>query len=731
MIDLTGVKHHVAIEEIVEVLCNKTQNTDKSFFRMEVAYFLGKVAANMRATISTKDRGKIPVNIYAILLAMSGFGKGHSIGIIENEILKDFKQRFTTETFFQIAQQNLVTLATERALSSGKTVDEELETLEKEFNQAGEFPYTFDSGTTPAIKQLRHKLLLAGCGAINLQIDEIGSNILDSTEILNAYLELYDQGMIKQKLTKNTQENIRAREVDGKTPTNMLLFGTPAKLLDGSKVEDHFYSMLETGYGRRCLFSLANTESRSYLSLSPEEIYRNLTNPSNHQLINKWSDIFYELACPTLFNWTMDVSDDVGIKLTEYRVNCEIAAHKLPEHEEIRKAEMSHRYYKALKLAGAYAFIDKSLEITMDHLLSAILLVEESGESFSKILDRDKAYMKVAKYIASTKDEVTHADLYEALPFYKAGTSARNELMTMARAWGYKENILIKNRFIDGIEFFRGETLKESDASELILSCSTDYDRGYEPGVLPIVSEVDDEGNPINYDLVTFLQHNEILHWCNHRFKNKHRTEDNAITGFNMIVVDIDEGVRLETAKELLEDYKFITHTTKRHTEENNRFRLIIPIKYELHLDAKEYKLFMSNFLEWLPFKVDEATQQRSRKWETCPNCSIHVNDGELLDVTQFIPDTTKNDQFKRDMKEIESLDNLERWFAIRMVEGNRNNLMLRFAMANVDSGLDFNTVSERVLNFNRKLNNSLPEEELHQTVLQSVAKRYQQANMK
>ena len=72
MIDLTNVKHHPAIEEIVDVLCRKTQNTDRGFFRTEVAFFLAKMASNMRALIITKDRGEIPVNIYAMALATSG-----------------------------------------------------------------------------------------------------------------------------------------------------------------------------------------------------------------------------------------------------------------------------------------------------------------------------------------------------------------------------------------------------------------------------------------------------------------------------------------------------------------------------------------------------------------------------------------------------------------------------------------------------------------------------------
>ncbi|MFP3617309.1 hypothetical protein SB778_45500, partial [Paraburkholderia sp. SIMBA_050] len=78
-----------------------------------------------------------------------------------------------------------------------------------EFKRAGAFPFTFDSGTAPAVKQLRQKLLLADAGSINLQIDEIGSNLINNIEVLNLFLELYDQGIVKQKLTKNTAENTR------------------------------------------------------------------------------------------------------------------------------------------------------------------------------------------------------------------------------------------------------------------------------------------------------------------------------------------------------------------------------------------------------------------------------------------------------------------------------------------------------------------------------------------
>ena len=97
----------------------------------------------------------------------------------------------------------------------------------------------------------------------------------------------------------------------------------------------------------------------------------------------------------------IDVPEPVAIKLIEYRIECEKEAEKMSYYEEIRKAEMAHRYFKALKLAGVYAFVDKKNELSMENLLSAILLVEESGEAFQEILNREKPYVKLAKYIAS------------------------------------------------------------------------------------------------------------------------------------------------------------------------------------------------------------------------------------------------------------------------------------------------------------------------------------------
>jgi hypothetical protein len=715
VIDLSGVKHHPVMEDLVNVLCAKTQNTDGGFFRAEVAYFLAKMASSMRAFVVTKDRGEIPVNIYALALATSGFGKGHSVNILETEFCAGFQRRFVENTFPTIAEQNLWELANDRAARNGTDGQVEFDKLEKEFVAAGAFPFTFDSGTPPAVKQLRQKLLLANSGAINLQIDEIGSNLIGNVDVLTLFLELYDQGMVKQKLTKNTKENLRGDELIGKTPANMLLFGTPSKLLDGSMTEDQFYSFLDTGYARRCIFGFGQQMHRPYDKMTPEEIYAQQIQPHNQALIQKWSLVFHGLADPSRFGWRMEVSDTVAVKLLAYKIMCERAADALPDHEEIKKAELSHRYFKALKLAGAYAFTDSSSEVEMDHLLSAILLVEESGRSFQTILNREKSYVKLAKFLAACGSEQTHADLHEALPFYKSSAAARNEQMTLATAWGYRQHIIIKKSFVDGIEFFKGESLKETDLDKIRVSYSDHWAYGY-------------LGEEVPFDKLHMLTQHEGMHWCNHHFKNNHRTEEMVIAGFNTVVVDCDGGISLETAQQLLSEYKFLTYTTKRHTEAENRFRVILPLNYYLELDHDEYKEFMDNVMSWLPFPADEQANQRCRKWQSHGAGTFHYNmEGQLLDARDFIPRTSRNEAHKAEYAALENLDNLERWFAQRMATGSRNNQMIKYALALVDSGMDFKAVSDRVHSFNKAMNNSLSEDEINSTILITAAKRIQE----
>jgi hypothetical protein len=708
MIPFDQMPYHPTSEKLVDILKDHTQRDDSLFFRLLVGYYFSLAAAQMRCSINTPDRGDIPVNMYVLNLAPSGYGKNVSLNMMEQEVLHQFRHRFLDETFPLLADQNLPKLALKRATRKATDPDDELVRVQKEFDSSGAMLFSFDSGTSPAVKQMRHKLLMANAGSMNLIMDEVGANLSANMEVFDTFIELFDKGLIKQKLIKNTSDNARSEEILGKTPANLLMFGVPTRLLDGAKTEEEVMQMLAMGYARRCFFGYVKSSGKKK-DRTPESVFQDATNQANSKAIEELADRLESLADIINANKKLVMTKETCLKLIEYQLDCEARAEQLPEHQEVQKSELANRNFKVLKLAGAYAFIDDSPEVTEQHIYNAIRLAEDSGAAFHQLLSRDKPWVKLAKYIAAVGAEVTHADLAEDLPFYKGGTSAKQEMLNLATAYGYKNNIIIKKSFADGIEFLRGETLKETDLNQMVISWSDDITEGYRNELAP-------------FDKLHKLTQTQGLHWVAHHLQGGYRNEENSIPGFNLAVIDVDGGVNLSTAKLLLKNYKFLVYTTKRHTEADNRFRIVLPLNYRLSLDARDYKEFMTNLYAWLPFEVDKDTNQRSRKWLSNDGF-FEYNDGEILDALPFIPKTSKNEERKKLLNSQQSMDNLERWVANNIGDGNRNNMLLRYALILVDAGFDFENIRSRVVGLNDKIADKLDEAEIMATIMVTVAK--------
>jgi hypothetical protein len=325
------------------------------------------------------------------------------------------------------------------------------------------------------------------------------------------------------------------------------------------------------------------------------------------------------------------------------------------------------------------------------------------------VLSRDRPYVKLAKYIAAIGKDVTQADLVEDLPFYKGSQSQRGEMLTLATAWGYKNNIIIKKAFSDGIEFMRGETLEETNLNELVLSYSNEITENYQSQLAP-------------WDKMHRLTQAQGMHWTSHHLANGYRNEENSIPGFNLMVIDVDGGINMSTAKLLMKDYKFMLYTTKRHTDADHRFRLIFPTNFKLKLDAKDYRDMMHSVFAWMPFKVDEETGQRSRKWLSHAG-HYEYNEGQLFDVLPFIPKTSKNEERKARLDSQQSLDNLERWVMNNIGDGNRNNMLHRYARILVDAGFGFDSIKSKLFSLNDKIPDKLSESELLGTVLTTASR--------
>ena len=356
--------------------------------------------------------------------------------------------------------------------------------------------------------------------------------------------------------------------------------------------------------------------------------------------------------------------------------------------------------------------MDESPTIESIHLRQAIKVAEESGASFQKLLKRERNFVRLAKYIASSPDNLTHADLVEDLPYYPTSTTARKEMMDLAMAWGVGNHVVITKNTIQQVDFFSGSTLEETDLNNLAFSFSDHFAYDYEPQTQPM-------------EKLEILLKQPDLHYANHSFEQGHRAEEKVIPGFNMLVVDVDGTIGLKAVQELLKDYTYITATTKRHTDEENRFRLIMPTNYRLNLNKEDYKEFMNSFLLWLPFESDPTANQRSKKWMTYEHSEVLINRGpQVIDVLPFIPKTKANGEYIQQIADLGNLENLDRWFLNNMEVGGRNNTLLNYAMMLKDAGMTYDQLEKKVLTLNKSSDAPLKQDEVYATVLKSVASK-------
>lgn len=706
------------MERLVEIMQKKTQNLDSIFFRLVVSYFFCKLASMMRTYVVLPGEETVPVNMYAINLASSGSGKGHSIRLMETKVINGFRHEFLNATFPTLSEQTLSNIAMRRAVKNRSDPDRELALCEGEFELCGNLLFSFDSATAAAIKQMRTKLQMGGAGSMNLEIDEIGSNLLGNTEALSSFLELFDVGQIKQKLIKHTKENQRTEDLMDPTPTNMLLFGTPAKLLNATKTEDEFYSMLETGFARRSFFGYSRLKVQP-TDMTPEELLASLNDDSDSDYLVQLSNRFTLLASPTQFNTNLEMDEDVQLAYLAYRQECQARANQLSDYQEAKQAEMAHRWWKAVKLAGAYAFIDSSVYLNMDHWEQAVALTELSGNAFHNILRRDKSYVKLARFIAGAEEQLTQADLTEELPFYKGTKTEKQEMMDLAIAYGYKHGIYIRReRDGDNIDFFSGKALTETNLDKIIVSYSDHIATGYNNQRVP-------------FDQLHQLVAIANYHWVAHHLQKGHRKDENIIPGCNLAVIDVDDAVSIDTAKLLLADFKWIMHVTKRHTPAQHRFRIIFPLSHEVELNSKDYKEFMTNIYQFMPFECDQQTNDRPRKWLTNKG-NYWYNDGELLDALQFIPKTKKAEEHRKTYALQGNLEPLERWFVNKIAnEGNRNNQLRNYAFFLIEKGHDISSVTNNVMALNSKLPVPLLEDEVRNTILVSSLKMIHERDLR
>ncbi len=695
------------ISQLVRLVRTKTPEVNKYFTTMMVMNKVAQIVGNMRGKISYMDGSIIPLNMYGVMLATSGYGKGKTNNILEENITNGFIDKFMNSYAPKISSDALEDLSERNSVQYGTELTESRAKVMKEWDRLPKHLYSFSDATLEGFKAKRVKLSMIDLGATNLEVDEIGLALERISDIIGLVLEVYDGGKAKSKLIK-VDSNSDAKKV----PANVFFFGTPSKLLSGGRIEKLFIEFLDNGYARRTVFGYIE-EDAEIEEINSADILASMRRVDTEQEMRNISDYLARFASDNYHNKIISVDDKEAIMILDYKTSCENRSRELRKHQEIQKAELKHRHWKMFKIAGILSFIDNRNNISEEDVLDAIEFVEESGQAFDRIMNRSPNHERLLDFILDQKRSITQADLVESLHFYgQLGKVQKEEMLVLASSFAYSHNAVITRKFNDGVEFISAKILEDNSGEQTILSISTDITEGYDNKI----GKFD--------NLKNILKSN--FHYCSHHFNDGYRDWEHARPKFNIVILDIDDGDSLQLVMALMNDYKYLIGTTKRHQKEGygDRFRMVLQLDRTIELDRDEHSMFMENIFNWLPFNVDTACKDIARKYMGYPEALLFENEGQTIPSIDFIPHTSKSINTAKRITDLSSLDSLERWFSLNSSSGNRNNLTHRFAMMLVDGGLDYETIEEKVRKMNDSLDSPLPERELYASVFTTVRKK-------
>lgn len=740
--DIDAFEHSKWATFIAQELKNITNiDGDDHFHYMFVHAYMSMLASMQH--VKVKGTGTTEyATIYTQILAKSGYGKGRSINYLDRHMFDPFMANYQMQTQYSVTQQALEELAERRTLLSGQTVETELEKVQFEYAALGQIHVPINKATEASVLQMYDSVRMSKANSVMFLVDEIGSNFVTiKADILDPGLLLYD-GKMHGKSLKNTKDSPRPQGITGEAPACMLLVGSPNLIFDGKTTQELYNEMNRTGYGRRTFFSKGKGVAKI---LTPEET-REARRKSR---ISNASEAIKQhcaaLGSPSNNARVMTMTDAAEELSDEYKFFCETRAEELPEHKDQQRFETVGRPQRVERLSAVLAFFNGDEHITPETLKNAIKLTEEAGKSYEDILSQPPNHERLAQYLVSENKAKTDPEIMKDLPFYPTTKSKQADMLLHAKAWGYSTGEIVIDSTVKagGVTYHRGTQLVRSSLGYPLLAWSKQITLDYKPCKIKLKG--DNTPTSISFDKLHVVLANPkapVIHWTAHHWEDSpegkgHRKSDWVKEGFNLLVLDIDDPVRIEYVQYVLKDYTYFMHTTKRYDgSDKARLRIVLMLKHIYKLDAKDYSTFMENIYATLPFDMDTGTKDISRKWTSTPvggftdeeleeNFSkpnnpqktkffynrITEEDFNPFCGLDYLPNTIKNDERIELNKKCKSFSKLELWFlnTTKSVESGRNNFLFKYAIALAEwKSLPIQEIKSKLESLNSKLEEPL-----------------------
>ncbi len=365
--------------------------------------------SNTRRHIQLFDGTLVPINIFTIGLFYSGTSKDRSLNAV----------KVLCKSSYDLISKQQTTEAKSKAedmsLTLTGTIDNWLDYYKA--------PPSCDIGigTVEGIVNHFAETEEFSTGASTIYNSEVATELAQNptfTDLMKVLAIGYDLGQIPQKTIKSHEHKTKPIK---KLPINFIMFGSQDTILFDVALKNKFRLIFSTQMARRTLFAYSDL-------IIPPTDYTSIGSLLEHQksqrncVIQNTAQLQQQLISSIKFaldsNKTLTLSEDAQKIYDIYTVYNDHKANQIDSKFNITKLSRKHFQWRALKIAGMVALLNKNTAIELDDIVHSINLVElfkEDLQQFEIELNKDvyEVFADYCKAEATASNNVFTISIHE------------------------------------------------------------------------------------------------------------------------------------------------------------------------------------------------------------------------------------------------------------------------------------------------------------------------------
>ena len=587
---------------------------------------LSNFASQFRRSIELWDGTLVPTNNISFVIADSGANKDSS----NNKIRKCFKAGY--EKIHKVLEEHVRKEAINAANAAGEDMPDEYEIYRKYLKP---IPPVFMSMTTgPGLVQHINDIgaLPASAGMIYTGelSDELAGNP-HALENLKTLAEVYDLGEKEVTYTKGVE--FRSKEIKGQ-PVSALMVGSPGHILYDESTRKRFHIAFMSKMARRSWFCYApermeepdfSVEDEPIKAMQEYEYHIEQEAKAAINVLRAEIDEITE-GNLQLLGQSIPTAKEVFELFNIYkRYNSEVITAS-NSHESVYALVRGHLQWKALKLAGGFAVMAGTKEVTLGQYITAIRYCEMFDKDITQF-ERDinkVPHESLSDYLRAnvSVDKKAFISIHDVkkLGFSSSVTLSKLQELVLLCAGYDREGIYSIAENTSGLYYepiihteIVGVSYKEIDNRRLhdAVSRHASHDE-----MSRIKNELASHANTgyefheTDFKELKYLLEGDFA-YSPFKFTNGSRNKDNLLGGTKWLVLDIDKTtLSADDAHFMLEGVNHHIALTSDPTNEY-KYRVLVELDSYIELSAVAWKHFYTKIAEDLGLDADVLPQSQ------------------------------------------------------------------------------------------------------------------------